>query len=100
MSTAVELTHPQLGFIRKYVFSTDHKVIAIQYIITASAMAVVGGILSMLMRLQLAWPSEQYPILGDIFPTGFAGGIMRRNSISLWSRCTAPSWCSSCSQPS
>ena len=76
MSTAVELTHPQLGFIRKYVFSTDHKVIAIQYIITASAMAVVGGILSMLMRLQLAWPSEQYPILGDIFPTGFAGGIM------------------------
>ena len=72
MSTAVEHTHPQLGFIRKYIFSTDHKTIAIQYIITASAMAVVGGILSMLMRLQLAWPSEQYPILGDIFPIGFA----------------------------
>ncbi len=76
MSTAVEHTHPQLGFIRKYIFSTDHKVIAVQYIITASAMAVVGGILSMLMRLQLAWPSEQWPVLGDIFPTGFAGGIM------------------------
>ena len=42
--------HPQLGFWRKYVFSTDHKIIGIQYMITAMAMAVVGGTLSMLMR--------------------------------------------------
>ena len=49
----VELYHAK-SWVTKYVFSQDAKVIAIQYIITASAMAVVGGTLSMLMRLQLA----------------------------------------------
>ena len=76
MSTTVEHAHPQLGIVRKYIFSTDHKIIAIQYIITASAMAMVGGALSMLMRLQLAWPSRVWPALEGIFPTGFASGVM------------------------
>ena len=76
MSTTVEHVHPQLGFVRKYIFSTDHKTIAVQYIITATAMALVGGVLSMLMRLQLAWPSRVWPVLEEIFPTGFASGVM------------------------
>ena len=59
-----EHAHPELGFWRKYVFSTDHKIIGIQYLITAMAMAVVGGTLSMLMRYQLAWPSMISPMLG------------------------------------
>ena len=42
-SHAAEHAHHELGFIRKYIFSTDHKVIGIQYMITAMAMAVVGG---------------------------------------------------------
>ena len=45
--------HHELGFVRKYIFSTDHKVIGVQYLITAMAMAIVGGLLSMLMRYQL-----------------------------------------------
>src|SRR5882724_2643332 len=73
---ATEHAHPQLGFWRKYVFSTDHKIIGIQYLITAMAMAVVGGLLSMLMRLQLAWPSHQWPLLGKILPVAFAGNVM------------------------
>jgi len=73
---ATEHAHPQLGFWRKYVFSTDHKVIGLQYMITAMAMAVVGGLLSMLMRLQLAWPAHAWPTLGKIFPVAFAGNIM------------------------
>jgi cytochrome c oxidase subunit 1 len=76
MTTHDEHDHPQLGFIRKYIFSTDHKVIGVQYIITAMAMAVVGGVLSMLMRLQLGWPGTFWPTLERIFPVGFAGGIM------------------------
>ena len=76
MTTHEEHAHPQLGFVRKYIFSTDHKVIGVQYIITAMSMAVVGGVLSMLMRLQLGWPSAPSPTLEGIFPTGFAGGIM------------------------
>ena len=76
MSTTVEHEHPQLGFVRKYIFSTDHKVIGVQYIITAMFMAIVGGLLSMLMRLQLAWPSEPLPTISQLFPTGMAGGVM------------------------
>src|SRR5262249_48087770 len=74
-----EHAHPQLGFWRKYVFSTDHKVVAIQYLITAMAMAVIGGILSLLMRLELAWPppGATWPTLAQRMPDAFAGGVMK-----------------------
>src|SRR2546421_2725893 len=75
-SHTAEHVHHELGFWRKYVFSTDHKIIGIQYLITAMAMAVVGGTLSMLMRYQLAWPSMISPTLGKLMPDAFAGGIM------------------------
>ena len=54
------------GFIRKYVFSLDHKIVGLQYFFTALAMAVFGGLLSMLMRLQLGWPSKTWPMLEKI----------------------------------
>jgi cytochrome c oxidase subunit 1 len=76
-SHTAEHAHHELGFWRKYVFSTDHKIIGIQYLITAMAMAVVGGTLSMLMRYQLAWPSLLSPTLGKLMPDAFAGGIMK-----------------------
>jgi cytochrome c oxidase subunit I len=66
-----EHAHPQLGFWRKYVFSTDHKVIGIQYLITAMAMAVIGGTLSLLMRLQLGWPHGSFPFLASLMPKAF-----------------------------
>ena len=46
------------GFLSKYVFSFDHKVIGIQYIVTGLLMAIVGGFLAVLIRLQLAWPEQ------------------------------------------
>src|SRR2546425_12431270 len=73
---AVEHHHPQLGFWRKYIFSTDHKIIGIQYLITAMAMAVVGGLLSMMMRYQLGWPTIASPTLAKIFPVAYNGGAM------------------------
>src|SRR3989440_1740413 len=75
-SHAAEHTHHEMGFLHKYIFSTDHKIIGIQYMITAMAMAVVGGLLSMLMRYQLAWPTSLSPMMTKIFPTAYAGGIM------------------------
>src|SRR5213083_713964 len=75
-SHAAEHVHHELGFWRKYVFSTDHKIIAIQYLITAMTMAIVGGILSMLMRYQLAWPSMISPTLAKITTGAFASGVM------------------------
>jgi cytochrome c oxidase subunit 1 len=49
------LSHPQ-SFITKYIWSQDHKVIAIQYGLTAIAVGVVALILSAMMRLQLGFP--------------------------------------------
>ena len=51
--------HEPQGFLRRYVFSTDHKVIGIQYIATALVMALVGGGLSVVMRAQLANPASE-----------------------------------------
>lgn len=64
------------GFIRKYVFSFDHKVIGIQYIITGLLMALVGATLAMLIRLQLGWPDRVWPLLSQIFPKGYVSGVM------------------------
>src|SRR5947207_2164431 len=76
-SHSADHAHQELGFWRKYVFSTDHKIIGIQYLITAMAMAIVGGILSMFMRYQLAWPTMLSPNLAKLMPDAYAGGIMK-----------------------
>jgi cytochrome c oxidase subunit I len=64
------------GFIRKWVFSLDHKIIGIQYYFLALFSAFLGMILSVIFRLRLAWPTETWPLLAKIFPTGFQGGPM------------------------
>ncbi|MBI4447027.1 MAG: cbb3-type cytochrome c oxidase subunit I [Acidobacteria bacterium] len=64
------------GFIRKYIFSLDHKVIGIQYYLLALFSVMVGMLLSVLMRFNLAWPGTEVPILETLFPVGAPGGIM------------------------
>ena len=56
------------GFIRKYVFSLDHKVIGIQYYFLALVAVFVGMFLSLLMRIHLVWPNYSIPLFGDIKP--------------------------------
>src|SRR3546814_6666184 len=55
--------HHHESFLTKYVFSQDHKMIAKQFLITGIIMAVFAMILSILFRLQLAWPDKEFPIL-------------------------------------
>jgi cytochrome c oxidase subunit 1 len=69
--------HEPKGFVRRYVFSTDHKVIGIQYLLTAMFVALVAGGLAMLMRMQLAWPDSTWPMLGTILPEAFTNGRMK-----------------------
>jgi cytochrome c oxidase subunit 1 len=64
------------GFIRRYIFSLDHKVIGIQYILLALTAVVVGLVMSLLMRMNLSWPGTNWPIMGTLFPTGAPGGVM------------------------
>src|SRR5512132_2518158 len=73
---AVHRHEPPKGFIRKYIFSLDHKVIGIQYILLALTAVVVGLVMSVLMRMNLSWPGTHWPILATLFPTGAPGGIM------------------------
>jgi cytochrome c oxidase subunit 1 len=70
--------HPApTSFIRKYIFSIDHKVIGIQYLLLAMASVFVGMFLSVLMRLNLTWPGTKWPILATLFPLGAPNGIMQ-----------------------
>ena len=67
--------HEELGFWRKYVFSQDHKVIGIQYAITALLFLLFGFGLMMLMRWQLAYPGKPIPLIGGLFSAANAPGL-------------------------
>ena len=58
--------HHQQSFLSKYVFSTDHKMIGMQFLCTTLIMLMVGGALALGVRWQLARPWEYMPILGDL----------------------------------
>jgi cytochrome c oxidase subunit 1 len=73
---AVHRHEPPTSFIRKYIFSLDHKVIGIQYIILALVAVIVGMTMSVLMRMNLSWPGTNWPILATLFPGGAPGGVM------------------------
>src|SRR5260221_3020187 len=58
--------HHHETFITKYVFSMDHKIIAKQFLITGMVWAVLGGLMSVLFRLQLGYPDSHFPFLENI----------------------------------
>src|SRR6478735_7234487 len=58
--------HHHESFITKYVFSQDHKMIARQFLITGMFWGILGGLMSVLFRLQLGYPDETYPWLQDL----------------------------------
>ncbi len=69
--------HHELSFWRHYVFSTDHKVIGIQYGITSLLFLLFGFTLMMIMRWQLAYPGEAIPWIGSwLGPDRAPEGIM------------------------
>lgn len=61
-------------FLTKYVFSQDHKIISRQFLVTGIFWAIVGGLMSVLFRLQLGYPEETFKVLsaflGDWAPKG------------------------------
>ncbi|MGH7592139.1 MAG: cytochrome c oxidase subunit I [Gemmatimonadales bacterium] len=67
---------PPQGFLRKYVFSLDHKVIGKQYLDLALVAVLTGMVLSWLMRLHLGFPDAPIPGLGKLAPTGAPGGVI------------------------
>src|SRR5260370_11457744 len=68
--------HPELSFVRKYIFSTDHKIIGIQFLISTLIFLAIGGTLAMFVRAQLAWPHAELPIVSWFYPADTGGRLV------------------------
>ena len=66
--------HHTETFISKYIFSLDHKMIGKQFLFLGMFWAIIGGLMSVIFRVQLGWPDETFPILERIFAAWFTDG--------------------------
>src|SRR5579862_6041547 len=73
--------HSDAGFWRTYVFSTDHKVIGIQYGVTALCFLFFGFLLMLMMRWQIAHPSQPVPLVGGLLEKAL-GSVAAKGAIS------------------
>ncbi|HSB94036.1 MAG TPA: cbb3-type cytochrome c oxidase subunit I [Flavitalea sp.] len=72
--------HHKETFITKYIFSQDHKTIAKQFLITGMVWAIIGGLMSVLFRLQLGYPDQTFPFLEDVLGRWAKGGKITAES--------------------
>jgi cytochrome c oxidase subunit I len=84
-STEIVHAHaaPQ-GFIRKYIFSLDHKVIGLQYYFLALIAVLVGMALSLLMRIHMVWPTAELPFFGHIQPETYLMFLTMHGTIMVF----------------
>lgn len=68
--------HHKETFVTKYIFSQDHKMISKQYLITGLFMGIVGILMSLLFRLQIAWPDHKFTIYEVFLGKWGAEGVM------------------------
>src|SRR5437868_12211331 len=73
--------HEELSFVKKYIFSMDHKIIGLQFLFIALFFFVVAGLYAMLIRWQLGWPGKPVPVLG---------AFMQAQGIAGWEAGTMP----------
>ena len=71
--------HHKDTFITKYIFSIDHKMISKQYLITGLIMGIVGIAMSLLFRLQLAWPEQSFGVFDLLLGKWATDGVMDPN---------------------
>ena len=76
--------HAPQGFIRKYIFSLDHKVIGLQYFFLALTAVFVGMFLSLLMRIHLVWPNAVLPLVGEIKPETYLSLLTMHGTIMVF----------------
>ncbi len=70
--------------ILKYVWSTDHKIIGMQYMFTGMFMAVIGGFMAYVFRMQLAFPGLSVPGFGVVSPGEYNALITNHGSIMIF----------------
>jgi cytochrome c oxidase subunit I len=84
MTTPVDAHGAPQGFIRKYIFSLDHKVIGMQYFFLALTAVFVGMFLSLLMRIHLVWPAAVLPLVGEIKPETYLSLLTMHGTIMVF----------------
>jgi cytochrome c oxidase subunit I len=82
--TTVDAHGAPQGFIRKYIFSLDHKVIGLQYFFLALTAVFVGMFLSLLMRIHLVWPAAVLPLVGEIKPEMYLSLLTMHGTIMVF----------------
>jgi len=70
--------------ILKYIWSTDHKIIGMQYLFTGMFMAVIGGFMAYVFRMQLAFPGINVPGFGQVSPGEYNALITNHGSIMIF----------------
>lgn len=83
-TTVVEEPHHGAGFLRSYVFSTDHKVIGKQYLAVGLLMSLIGGFMAYLIRVQLAWPGKPLLGWGFIPPASYLALVTMHGTIMVF----------------
>jgi cytochrome c oxidase subunit 1 len=68
--------HDHRSFLRKYIFSTDHKIIGIQFLLVSLFFLLIGGVLAMMIRWQLGFPGQPMPGGGALPDAMAQGGIL------------------------
>ena len=76
--------HHQQSFWQKYIFSTDHKMIAMQYMFTGMAMGLVGAFMAYTFRMQLAFPGELVPGFGLVTPANYNALVTNHGTIMIF----------------
>src|SRR5579871_1591491 len=75
---------PNTSFLRRYLFSADHKVIGRQYFFLSLAAVLVGAWLSLLMRIHLVWPKATLPFLGEIKPENYLAQLTMHGTLMVF----------------
>ena len=76
--------HHDPGFVQKYLWSTDHKMIAMQYMFTGMAMAMIGGYFAYCFRMNLAYPGIHIPFYGQMTPAEYNELVTNHGTIMIF----------------
>jgi cytochrome c oxidase subunit 1 len=76
--------HHEMSFTEKFIFPLDHKMIAMQYMFTGMAMAVIGGFFAYAFRMQLAFPGMNVPGWGQVSPADYNALVTNHGTIMIF----------------
>ncbi len=76
--------HEEPGWVRKYLFATDHKIIAMQYMFTGMALALLAGFFAYVFRMQMAFPGIEVPFFGLVTPNRYNVLITNHGAIMVF----------------